>query len=168
MRHAISVPCLAALFLLAMFLLTANIASAGDEPTPPIKPAPSAKPAPPPKPAPAKPDAALDKIKELGDHLSRALGIAVDLLSRNQVDLLSKNAAALLSGNSPNLLSGNSPNLLSGNKPEVLNGNRALIVTGNTFSLLSNIKVEIHVESSGKNSGIDKPNTPNPYAAPAH
>src|SRR5208283_248173 len=90
---------------------------------------------------PSNPSATLEKMKDLGAHLGRALDIAVDLFSGNQADLLSKNKTALLSGNSPALLSGNAPKVLSENTTPIL--------SGNTFSLFSNIKVEIHINNSG-------------------
>jgi hypothetical protein len=106
------------------------------------------------KPAPKKPDAAMEKVRALGEHLGRALDIALDLFSGNQADLLSKNKTALLSGNSPKLLSGNSPNLLSGNAPKVLSENQTPIFSGNKISLFSNFKVEIHIENSGNGAAM--------------
>jgi hypothetical protein len=118
---------------------------------------------------PKKLEPTLNKIKELGDHLGRALTIARELLSGNEADLLSKNRAALLSGNeaallsgnsanllsgnAPHLLSGNAPNLLSGNAPKVLSENQTPIFSGNKISFFSNLKVEIHIENSGNGSG---------------
>ncbi len=90
------------------------------------------------------PTAALEKLKDLGAHLGRALDIAVDLFSGNEAELLSKNKTALLSGNRPTILSGNNPKVLSENATPIL--------SGNTFSVLSNIRVEIHIENSGNNA----------------
>ncbi len=120
MRHAIFIPVLAALFILAASL------SSAQPPKPPAG-----------KPAPKKPDAALEKVKALGEHLGRALDLTIDLLSGNK--------AALFSGNSANLLSGNTPKILSENQTPIFSGNK--------ISLFSNFKVEIHIEGSGNGSG---------------
>ena len=120
------------------------------------------------RPAPQRAATTMEKLKNLGAQLRRALDIAVDLLSNNEADLLSKNKTALLSGNEADLLaknktallSGNSPKLvsdnatpiLSGNKTPILSGNKTPILSGNTFSMFSNIKVEIHIENSGNNN----------------
>ena len=103
-----------------------------------------------------QPTAAQDKLKDLGTHLRRALDIAVDLFSGNQADLLSKNKTALLSGNSPKIL--------TDNNPKVLSENRTPILSGNTFSLFSNIKVEIHINNSGNAAapGGSAPTIPSP------
>jgi hypothetical protein len=130
------------------------------------------------KPAPDK-TVTMDKIKSLGEHLARALDIAVDLFSGNEAEFLSKNRTALLSGNKPTILSGNAPNLLSGNAPNLLSGNapkllsgnatpifsgnKAQILSGNSFSMFSNLKIEIHIENSGNNS----PSIPKLPQAPA-
>jgi len=93
--------------------------------------------------APACPysTATMEKLKNLGTQLGRALDIAADLFSGNEADMLSKNKAALLSGNSANVLSGNAPKVLSENTTPIL--------SGNSFSLFSNIKIEIHIDNSG-------------------
>ena len=99
----------------------------------------------------------MEKLRNLGALLGRALDVAVDLLSGNETDLLSRNKTALLSGNKPEILSGNKAAILSGNKPEILSGNKPAILSGNTtpilsgntFSVLSNIKIEIHINNSG-------------------
>jgi hypothetical protein len=96
------------------------------------------------RPAPQRAATTMEKLKNLGAQLRRALDIAVDLLSNNEADLLSKNKTALLSGNSPKLVSDNATPILSGNKTPIL--------SGNTFSMFSNIKVEIHIENSGNNN----------------
>ncbi|MGA2258049.1 MAG: hypothetical protein ABSG53_25575 [Thermoguttaceae bacterium] len=111
------------------------------------------------KPSPQKTAATAEKLRNLGALLGRALDVAVDLLSGNETELLSKNKTALLSGNKPEILSGNKPEILSGNKPEILSGNkpkllsgnRTPILSGNTFSMFSNIKVEIHINNSCNN-----------------
>ena len=145
---------------LAAILLCASNAMTAEKPAPPkpktglmsLLPIGQSKPAPPPA-------AVCDKLKEIGEHLARALDVAVELLSGNEADILSKNHTTLLSGNSPTLLSGNTPKVLSGNKPTVLSGNQTPIFSGNTFSLLSNIKLEIHIENSG-NSIAPPPQPP--------
>ncbi len=66
--------------------------------------------APPPaaaKPAPQSAAATLEKLKNIGSLLGRALDLAVHLMSGNEADMLSKNSTALLSGNKPEVLSGN-------------------------------------------------------------
>jgi hypothetical protein len=134
MRHTIYIPAFAALFLLAATVSNAQQPK-GEKPVPP-------------KPAPKKLEPTLEKIKELGDHLGRALTIARELLSGNEANLLSRNKAALLSGNKANFLSGNTPKVLSENQTPIFSGNK--------FSLFSNIKVEIHIENSG-NGGPGAP-----------
>ena len=62
----------------------------------------------------AKTAATAEKVKALGEHLGRALDIAVDLLSGNKADSLKTDC--LRSGNSPIAL-GQCPTLLSGNGP---------------------------------------------------
>jgi hypothetical protein len=116
----------------------------------------------------AQPGAMVEQLKKLGaeqksrwEELLRVLKLAVNLLSGNETnllsgnrpELLSKNKAALLSGNSPHLLSGNRPKLLSGNKPEILSHNKTSLFSGNHISLFSGIKIEIHIENTGNNSG---------------
>ena len=118
--------------------------------TSPVPPAAAAKP------SPQNAAATLEKLKNLGTLLGRALDLAVHLMSGNEADLLSKNTTALLSGNKPEILSGNKPAILSGNKPAVLSGNNTKVLSenetpifsGNTFSFLSNIKIEIHINNS--------------------
>lgn len=108
-------------------------------------------------PTPPKTATTMEKLRNLGALLGRALDVAVDLLSGNETDLLSRNKTALLSGNKPEILSGNKAAILSGNKPEILSGNKPAILSGNTtpilsgntFSVLSNIKIEIHINNSG-------------------
>jgi hypothetical protein len=122
----------------------------------------------------------VDQLKKLGaaqksrwEELLRVLKLAVNLLSGNETnllsgnrpELLSKNKAALLSGNSPNLLSGNSPKLLSGNKPEILSHNKTSLFSGNHISLFSGLKIEIHIENTGNNSGNHAPPPP-PHETP--
>jgi hypothetical protein len=109
------------------------------------------------KPSLQRPAATMEKLKNLGALLGRALDMAVDLLSGNETDLLSRNKTALLSGNKPEILSGNKPEILSGNKaailsgnkPKILSDNKTPILSGNTFSVLSNLKIEIHINNSG-------------------
>ncbi len=98
-----------------------------------------------------------------GNETNLLSGNNPDLLSKNKAALLSGNSPTLLSGNSPALLSGNSPKLLSGNKPNILSGNQTPILSGNRFSLsiLSNLKIEIHIENTGNNSGNQAPPPPN-------
>ena len=177
MRRTIYVPVFAALVTLAAILAMAKNGSAADKPPKHDEPTLipkllfglQSKP---------KPPATADKFKALGEHLGRALGIALEFLSGNQADLLSKNTTALLSGNSPTLLSGNSPALLSGNSPTLLSGNapkllsenQTPIFSGNKISLFSNIKVEIHIENSGNGSGAAptvKPVTAMPAIRPS-
>lgn len=93
------------------------------------------------KPASCNVATALEKLKNLGTELGRAVDIAVELLSNNTADLLSGNKMALLSGNAPTILSGNAPKVLSENTTPIL--------SGNTFSFFSNVKIEIHIENSG-------------------
>jgi hypothetical protein len=112
--------------------------------------------------------------QERWEPILRALKLAATLLSDNETnllsgnrpELLSKNKAALLSGNSPTLLSGNSPELLSGNKPKIVSDNETKLFSGNKFSLsiLSNLKIEIHIENTGNNNGNHAP--PPPHAEP--
>jgi hypothetical protein len=128
---------------------------------------------------PVSPEALLDQLKKVGqlqkprwESLLRALELAVNLLSGNETnllsgnkpELLSGNKAALLSGNCPKLLSGNETELLSGNKPKILSDNQTPILSGNRFSLsvLSNLKIEIHIENTGNNSGNHAPPPPPP------
>jgi len=134
------------------------------------------------KPSPQKPAAAMEKLKDLGAQLRRALDVAFDLLSGNETDLLSRNKTALLSGNKPEilsgneaelltknktaLLSGNKPEILSGNKPAILSGNTTPILSGNTFSMFSNIKIEVHVYNSGNN--VAAPPSAQPPVNPAN
>ena len=95
----------------------------------------------------------LEKLRDLGAHLGRALDIAVDLLSGNEAEFLSKNKTTLLSGNNPAILSGNR---------KVLSENTTPVLSGNTFSVFSNIKVEIHIDNSGNNmAGPPRPAGPN-------
>jgi hypothetical protein len=134
------------------------------------------------QPSPQRPAATIEKLKELGAQLRRALDISVDLLSGNETDFLSRNKTALLSGNKPEILSGNKPEvlsgnkaamlsgnkpeILSGNKPEILSGNKPTVLSGNTTpilsgnSFLSNIKIEIHITNSGNGAGAP------PFAQP--
>ena len=87
----------------------------------------------------------LEKLKDIGAHLGRALDLAADLFSGNEAEFLSKNKTALLSGNNPKVLSENTTPILS----------------GNTFSVFSNIKVEIHIDNSGNNmAGPPRPAGP--------
>jgi hypothetical protein len=97
------------------------------------------------KPAPKKPEPTMEKVKALGEHLGRALDLALDILSGNQADLFSKNKAALLSGNKAAFLSGNAPKVLSENQTPIFSGNK--------ISFFSNLKVEIHIENSGNGAG---------------
>ncbi len=175
MRPIISKPILAAVAAFAVIVATVQNAAAADKP-------PAHKPVQhetyslfkvfggPKPPTPA------EKVRLLGEHLGRALDIALDLFSGNTAEFLSNNKAALLSGNSANLLSGNAPNLLSGNAPtcfpatrptcfpatpnllsgnapKVLSGNTTPILSGNSFSMFSNFKLEIHIENSGNGAG---------------
>ena len=100
------------------------------------------------KPGPQKAPTVMEKLKTLGTLLGRALDVAVDLLSNNNMKAMSDNKATLLSGNAPNILSGNAPKLLSGNETKLLSENTTPILSGNTFSMFSNIRVEIHIENS--------------------
>jgi hypothetical protein len=126
-----------------------------------------------------QPGAMFEQLKQLGaeqkdryESILRALKLAVNLLSGNETnllsgnrpELLSKNEAALLSGNSPKLLSGNKPKILSDNKPKILSDNQTPILSGNRFSLsiLSNLKIEIHIENTGNNSGNSGNHAPPP------
>jgi hypothetical protein len=153
MRYTIYIPVLATLFI-----LSASLSSAQPLNVVPVKP------------APKKPDVAMEKVKALGEHLGRALDIAMELFSGNQADLLSKNKMALLSGNKPDLLSknkaallsGNSPTLLSGNAPKLLSENQTPILSGNKISLFSNFKVEIHIENSGNGAAMPSAIRPAP------
>ena len=143
MQRKISRSILAAFVTLAMMVANTRLAAAADAPA--HKPAKSdtitffkalAGP---------KPPAMAEKAKALGEHLGRALEIALDLFSGNKAEILSNNKAALLSGNSANLLSGNAPKVLSDNTTPIL--------SGNSFSLFSNFKIEIHIENSGNGAG---------------
>jgi hypothetical protein len=145
MRQVISLSIRAAVAALAVILTTAQNAAAADKP-------PAHKPT---KPETMtlfydlvgpKPPATADKVRALGEHLGRALEIALDLFSGNKAELFSNNKAALLSGNSANLLSGNAPKVLSDNTTPIL--------SGNSLSLFSNFKVEIHIENSGNGAGV--------------
>jgi hypothetical protein len=98
------------------------------------------------KPSPEKAAATVAKLRELRDHLGRALSVVCDLFSGNEAELLSNNKAALLSGNSAAIL--------SGNKPAILSGNTTPILSGNSLSVLSNLKIEIHIENSGNGAGL--------------
>ena len=119
--------------------------------------------------------AAVEKLRALGTQIGRALDVAVrllsgnelDFVSRNRTELLSGNAPKLLSGNSPKLLSGNSPKLLSGNAPKLLSDNETPILSGNSFSMFSNIKIEIHVynNNNGNNNNVTG-NTAQPRQPP--
>ncbi len=145
MRRTITIPVLAMLCTLAILSIAQPGFAAEKAPPPAKKP-------------PVNADAAMEKAKALGEHLGRALDLAIDLFSGNQADLLSKNKTALLSGNSPKVLTGDNPKVLSENTTPVF--------SGNTFSLLSNIKVEIHIENSGNGArppqaGV-RPNVPAP------
>jgi hypothetical protein len=117
------------------------------------------------KPSPHAAAATVDKLKDLGAHLGRALDIAFDLLSGNEAHLLSGNEADLLSKNDTALLSGNCPKVRLGDNPKVLSENRAAAFSGNSFSLFSNIKVEIHIDHSG-NSMAAPPALMRPAPAP--
>ncbi len=179
MRHSFQVHVVAVFLSVATALSAGNGLLAAEPAKPAAKPAPlglqfritgqgvptAARAA---RPAPQRAATTMEKLKNLGAQLRRALDIAVDLLSNNEADLLSKNKTALLSGNEADLLaknktallSGNSPKLvsdnatpiLSGNKTPILSGNKTPILSGNTFSMFSNIKVEIHIENSGNNN----------------
>ncbi len=173
MRHAISIPVLAAIFTLPAILAVIRDGSAADKPATPVK-----------KPATPvylnysgaivapRPDAVLDKVKALGERLGQALNRAVDVLSGNEAEFLAKNKTALLSGNEAELLaknktallSGNSPRVLNGEKPKVLSENKTAVLSGNkaegnTMNLFSNmhlfsdIRVEVHTSISGTNAG---------------
>jgi hypothetical protein len=107
------------------------------------------------------------KLKALGTHLGRALDVAASLFSDNEAEFLARNKTALLSGNSANLLSGNKPNILSGNAPKLLSDNQTPILSGNSFSFLSNIKIEIHIENSG-NGNSPAPHQQTPTLAPGY
>ena len=126
---------------------------------------------------PGQPGTIVEQLKQLAaqqksrlDTLLRAVELAfnalsgneTNLLSGNRPELLSKNNTSLLSGNSPELLSGNSPKLLSGNKPKILSDNQTPILSGNhlSLSILSDIKIEVHIENTGNNSGNHAPPPP--------
>ena len=134
MRHAIFTSVFAVLFT-----LPAIVAAAQEKP-------PAHKPA-----APKAPPA--DKLKALGEHLGRALDLALDILSGNEAEFLSGNKAALLSGNSARTkaFNGEKPTVLSGNKMSAFSGNKIDLFSN--IKLFSDIKVEIHVHNSGTNSG---------------
>ncbi|MCC6123758.1 MAG: hypothetical protein IT426_02250 [Pirellulales bacterium] len=169
----LSSPVLPVSLSVMLFAATASFGQAPAAHAAPVKPHPAIK-AQPPHGAPAvhpfaPPQVIVDQLKKIGgeqkarwDTLLRALKLAVNLLSGNETnllsgnrpELLSNNKAALLSGNSPELLSGNSPKLLSDNKPNILSGNQTPILSGNRISLsiLSGLKIEIHIENSGNHN----------------
>jgi hypothetical protein len=171
--------------LLRTFIIAVTLSSVatsyGQQPVPPhdnLPPhhQPAAQPKPPYRPF-AQAGAMLEQMKRVAveqqkqwEPVLKAIKLAATLLSDNEMnllsgnkpELLSKNKAALLSGNSPTLLSGNSPELLSGNKPKIVSDNETKLLSGNRFSLsiLSNLKIEIHIENSGNNNGNPAPPTP--------
>ncbi len=106
--------------------------------------------------SPQKTATTAEKLKTLGALLRGALDVTVDLLSGNETDLLSKNHTALLSGNNPKVLSGNSAKVLSENQTPIL--------SGNSFSMFSNIKIEVHIQNSGNTI---RPGAAQPSQAPA-
>ncbi len=114
--------------------------------------------------SPQKTATTAEKLKTLGALLRGALDVTVDLLTGNETDLLSKNHTALLSGNNPKVLSGNNPKVLSGNSAKVLSENQTPILSGNSFSMFSNIKIEVHIQNSGNTI---RPGAAQPSQAPA-
>ena len=142
MRHTFQ------MYVVAVFLSLAAVLSAQQRLfSAELGRSPAAKPT-----APASPQetaTTAEKLKTLGALLRGALDVTVDLLSGNETDLLSKNHTALLSGNNPKVLSGNNPKVLSGNSAKVLSENQTPILSGNTFSMFSNIKIEVHIQNSG-------------------
>ena len=158
MRHVSQVKFVAVFLSLTVALLAGNRLFAADRAAPaPARfdishtavPSPGAA-----KPCPRPTAATMDKLKDLGGHLGRALDVALDLLSGNEANLLSNNNTALLSGNCPKVR--------LGDNPKVLSENRIPVLSGNTFSLLSNIKVEIHIDNSGNNTAGSAPVRPVP------
>jgi hypothetical protein len=114
------------------------------------------------------PEEVLNHLKKYGDmqrkqwaELLREVELAVNLLSGNETnllsgnkpELLSKNKAELLSDNKTELLSKNNPKLLSDNKQKILSNNKTAILSGNHFSFFSGLKIEIHIDNVGNNSG---------------
>jgi hypothetical protein len=102
----------------------------------------------------------LDRLKKFGDmqrrqwaELLREVELSMDLFSGNQTNLLSGNKPELLSGNNTELLSKNNPKLLSDNKQKILSNNKTSILSGNHFSFFSGLKIEIHIDNVGNNSG---------------
>ena len=169
MRHTFPTKFTAVFLALAAALLAGNRLLAADLGKPPASRAPHGNPVaippgvtlpsttvPPPyylpqlstpvptQPCPHAAPSTMEKLIDLGTHLGRALDLAVDLLSGNEADLLSKNNTALLSGNKPEILSGNNPKVLSENTTPIL--------SGNSFSMFSNIKVEVHIDHSGNST----------------
>lgn len=136
MRHMFSIHALAAFLTLAAVLSARGLLGAEKAPNPSQR----------------KPAATIDKLKELGNEVGRILALTADLFSGNEADLLSKNKTALLSGNCPALL--------SGNNPKVLSENQTPIFSGNSFSVLSNIKVEIHIDNRGNSVSAGTPPQP--------
>ena len=151
MRHASHATMVAVFLSLAATLIAGDRLFAADR-TPPAAAKPGQYTPRPSSPYLTAPN--MEKLKELGAHLGRALDIAVELFSGNKAELLSKNKTALLSGNRPTILSGNNPKVLSENTTPIL--------SGNTFSVLSNIKVEIHIENSGNNAAGGATAQPDP------
>ena len=158
MRHTFQVPVVMVFLSVAAVLAADNRLSAAEQAKPGATPVPSAlkflitkaPPAAAAKPAPQHAAATMEKLRNLGAQLRRALDIAVDLFSGNEADLLSKNKTALLSGNSPRLLSGNEAELLAKNKTALLSGNKPAILSGNKTALLSGNKPAILSGNSPK------------------
>jgi hypothetical protein len=95
----------------------------------------------------------LKQYEALKENLCRfAWDMAVNLLSGNEAHLLSENC--------PKLLSENNPKLLSDNKAQLLSGNQTRIFSNNHLSFFSDLKIEIHIENTGNNSG-NHPSGPN-------
>jgi hypothetical protein len=103
-----------------------------------------------------------EKFATVKDQLVRWIReAAVKILSGNETNLLSGNSPKLLSDNEPKILSGNrakllsenEPKILSNNKTAVLSGNKTPILSGNRISFFSGLKIEIHIENTGNNSG---------------
>jgi hypothetical protein len=106
------------------------------------------------------PEEVLNHLKKYGDmqrkqwaELLREVELAVNLLSGNETNLLSGNKPELLSKNKAELLSDNKTELLSKNNPKLLSNNKTAILSGNHFSFFSGLKIEIHIENVGNNSG---------------
>jgi hypothetical protein len=138
---------------------------AGPHDNPPPHQKPAAQPNPVHRPF-AEAGAMLEQMKRVAveqqkqwEPVLKAIKLAATLLSDNEMNLLSGNKPELLSKNKAALLSGNSPELLSGNKPKIVSDNETKLLSGNKFSLsiLSNLKIEIHIENSGNNSGNNAP-----------